>query len=63
MSVWSAYGGQDDRGPLPVAGGWLDQTQWFAEADAVLRSEKHRYIDAKRKEAEAKANAGRKARR
>lgn len=49
VSVWSAYGGQDDRGPLPIAGGWLDQTLWFAEADAILRSERLRYL-AKREE-------------
>lgn len=53
VSVWSAYGGQDDHGPLPCAGGWLDQTVWFADADAVLRSERTRYIEAKRKQAEA----------
>lgn len=53
ISVWLAYGGQDDRGPLPVAGGWMDQTVWFADLDTLLRSERARYIEAKRKQAEA----------
>lgn len=53
VSVWMAYGGQDDRGPLPVAGGWMDQTVWFADADTILRSERLRYLDIKRKQAEA----------
>lgn len=64
ISVWSAYGGQDDRGPLPVAGGWMDQTLWFTEVDSVLRSERARYLEVKRAKSgqdgkESKAKRGR----
>lgn len=45
MRVWSMFGGRDDWGPLPVAGGWLDQTEWFADAARILSSERARYID------------------
>lgn len=54
IDTWGVFGGGDSRGPLPVAGGWLDQTQWFADAHAILSGELAKYRDAARKEAELK---------
>lgn len=54
IATWSAFGGRDSFGPLPVAGGWLDQTQWFADAHAILSGERNLEHDRQRKEAEQK---------
>jgi len=60
LSVWSAYGSGDSRGPLPLAGGWLDQMQWFTDAHAVMAAEldKYREIERKKSEADAKSRRG-----
>jgi hypothetical protein len=54
VDCWAVFGGRDTFGPLPVAGGWLDQTQWFADAHAALSSERSRYHEKLEREAEAK---------
>lgn len=48
VHAWAEYGAGESRGPLPVAGGWMDQTQWFADAHAILSDElsKHRRLQA-----------------
>lgn len=58
LTTWSVFGGRDDFGPLPVAGGWLDQTQWFADVHRVLSSERTKLLEAKQREAEIKRSAG-----
>jgi hypothetical protein len=54
VNTWLIFGGTESRGPLPVAGGWIDQTQWFADAHQILAVELNKYHEAARKEAEAK---------
>lgn len=54
VDAWSVFGGRDSFGPLPVAGGWLDQTQWFSDVHAVLSGEKARYHERERQEQERK---------
>jgi len=50
---WTARGsGGMAPGPLPVAGGWMDQTVWFHKACAILddqHSKDREDIEAKRK--------------
>lgn len=57
VRTWSVFGGRDDWGPLPVAGGWLDQTQWFADAHRILSAERERLIDMRQKDAEREREA------
>lgn len=54
VATWRVFGGSDNFGPLPLAGGWLDQMQWFADAHGILANERQLYLDAKAKESEAK---------
>lgn len=54
IAAWSVFGGGDTHGPLPLAGGWLDQMQWFADAHSVLSSERSKYLEARQKDVEAK---------
>lgn len=54
VTTWGVFAGQEAKGPLPLSGGWLDQMQWFADAHQVLAGERVRYLEAARKEAEAK---------
>ena len=57
VSTWSVFGSGEHTGPLPLAGGWLDQMQWFADAHRILTSELTKYREAARKEAAAKAGS------
>lgn len=54
VNTWMVFGGGESRGPLPVSGGWMDQSQWFADVHAVLSNERAKYQEAARKEAELK---------
>lgn len=54
VSTWGIFGGQEQRGPMPLDGGWLDQMKWFADAHSILASERMRYLEARRKEMEAR---------
>lgn len=46
ISAWLVFAGEESRGPLPLAGGWLDQMQWFADAHSILARERQKYIEA-----------------
>jgi len=59
VQAWSVFAGRDSFGPLPVAGGWLDQTQWFADVHAVLSGELARYREAQDKKRERERRVGR----
>lgn len=52
VQAWSVFGGRDDFGPLPIAGGWLDQPAVFADVHRILSAERERLIESRRKEDE-----------
>lgn len=63
VRTWSMFGGRDDWGPLPVAGGWLDQTEWFADASRILSAERARLVERREEDAKReRESAARKAR-
>ena len=57
VNTWLIFGSTDARGPLPISGGWLDQMQWFSDANSILTTELSKFREAARKEAEAKRGA------
>lgn len=58
IATWKRFGGADNPGPLPISGGWLDQMQWFADADDILSHERSIYLDARMKEERKKSKSG-----
>lgn len=54
VRTWGVFGGGDNLGPMPMSGGWLDQMQWFADAHGVLSAERSKYLESRRKDAEAR---------
>lgn len=56
VNAWLVFAGREAYGPMPVSGGWTDQTQWFADAHGVLSVELRKLHDAHRAEDERKRN-------
>lgn len=58
IATWRVFGWGDTLGPLPVAGGWMDQTQWFADLHRILAGERAKIIAEQVKEANRRNSKG-----